>query len=60
MGGVNGGAGEDFWTELSNTNSLLSQLQEQIQAVRTAHQTSLVSVNSAGTNLPILTGLVHG
>lgn len=44
MGGANGGAGEDFWTELSNTNSLLSQLQEQIQAVRAAHQSSLVSV----------------
>lgn len=43
-GGANGGAGGDFWTELSNTNSLLGQLQEQIQAVRTAHQTSLVSV----------------
>ncbi|WVO24134.1 uncharacterized protein IAS62_005498 [Cryptococcus decagattii] len=45
MGGINGGAGEDFWTELSNTNSLLSQLQEQIQAVRTAHQTSLTSTD---------------
>jgi hypothetical protein len=27
---------------LSGTNSLLGQLQEQIQAVRTAHQQSLV------------------
>lgn len=40
-----GGAGQeqDFWSELSATNSLLGQLQEQIQAVRTAHQQSLVS-----------------
>jgi syntaxin 1B/2/3 len=41
MGGQPGG-GEDFWSELSATNSLLSQLQEQIQAVRSAHQQSLV------------------
>jgi syntaxin 1B/2/3 len=34
--------GDDFWSELSSTNQLLGQLQEQIQAVRTAHQQSLV------------------
>ena len=46
-GGVGGAGGDvlgggDFWSELSGTNSLLGQLQEQIQAVRTAHQQSLV------------------
>ncbi|TYJ58774.1 hypothetical protein B9479_000610 [Cryptococcus floricola] len=45
MGGVNGGGGGDFWTELTNTNSALSQLQEQIQAVRQAHQASLSSTD---------------
>jgi hypothetical protein len=44
MGGGGGAPqGEDFWSELSSTNALLSQLQEQIQAVRSAHQQSLVS-----------------
>lgn len=44
-GAVNGagaGGGNDFWAELSSTNSALSTLQEEIQAVRTAHQQSLV------------------
>jgi len=44
--GANGASvvgGNDFWAELSSTNSALSQLQEEIQAVRTAHQQSLVS-----------------
>ncbi|WWD16669.1 hypothetical protein CI109_101099 [Kwoniella shandongensis] len=47
MGGVNGNGatGADFWSELSTTNSLLSQLQEQIQAVRSAHQSSLTSTD---------------
>lgn len=45
MGGLNGASGADFWSELSSTNSLLSQLQEQIQAVRTAHQQSLTSTD---------------
>jgi syntaxin 1B/2/3 len=43
MGGVGGQAGGDFWSELTTTNQNLSLLQEQIQAVRTAHQKSLVS-----------------
>jgi hypothetical protein len=43
MGGGGAAQGEDFWSELSSTNALLSQLQEQIQAVRSAHQQSLVS-----------------
>lgn len=34
--------GDDFWGELSSTNNNLSSLQEQIQAVRSAHQQSLV------------------
>jgi len=44
-GAVNGvgAGGGDFWGELTSTNSNLSQLQEEIQAVRTAHQQSLVS-----------------
>lgn len=45
-GGYGNGApsgGDDFWGELSATNSNLSSLQEQIQAVRSAHQQSLVS-----------------
>lgn len=47
MGGVGGGngmvaGGGDFWSELSSTNANLSMLQEQIQAVRSAHQQSLV------------------
>ncbi|WVR03949.1 hypothetical protein IAU60_000948 [Kwoniella sp. DSM 27419] len=48
MGGVNGAggvAGADFWSELSTTNTLLGQLQEMIQAVRAAHQTSLTSTD---------------
>jgi hypothetical protein len=42
-GGAGVGAGGDFWAELSATQSNLSQLQEEIQAVRSAHQQSLVS-----------------
>lgn len=50
-GGVGGAGadvlgGGDFWSELSGTNSLLGQLQEQIQAVRTAHQQSLTSTDA--------------
>lgn len=47
-GYAQGGAvgGQDFWSELSQTNSSLGQLQEQIQAVRSAHQQSLVSHRS--------------
>ena len=41
MGGQATGGG-DFWSELSSTNANLSMLQEQIQAVRSAHQQSLV------------------
>ena len=44
--GANGGGagtGNDFWSELTSANSALSTLQEEIQAVRTAHQQSLVS-----------------
>jgi syntaxin 1B/2/3 len=46
MGGVGNGqqAGGDFWSELTNTNQNLTLLQEQIQAVRSAHQKSLVSL----------------
>ncbi|WVQ78776.1 hypothetical protein IAT38_000867 [Cryptococcus sp. DSM 104549] len=51
MGGVNGSgagaAGGDFWSELSATNSSLSALQEQIQAVRSAHAQSLTSTDPA-------------
>ena len=46
-GYANGGAvtgGGDFWAELSSTNSNLSALEEQIQAVRSAHQQSLVRI----------------
>jgi hypothetical protein len=45
MGGVGNGqsGGGDFWSELTNTNQNLTLLQEQIQAVRSAHQKSLVS-----------------
>jgi len=42
-GGANGGG--DFWGELSATQSNLSQLQEEIQAVRAAHQQSLTSTD---------------
>jgi len=46
MGGTNGAApGQDFWSELSATNSALSTLQEQIQAVRAAYQQSLTSTD---------------
>ncbi|GFZ42757.1 hypothetical protein JCM24511_00475 [Saitozyma sp. JCM 24511] len=45
MGGGGAAQGEDFWSELSSTNALLSQLQEQIQAVRSAHQQSLSSTD---------------
>ncbi|WVF67089.1 hypothetical protein IAT40_001834 [Kwoniella sp. CBS 6097] len=50
MGGMNpagagGAAGGDFWSELTTTNTLLGQLQEQIQAVRSAHQSSLTSTD---------------
>lgn len=43
--GVSGGGITDFWSELSSTNALLGQLQEQIQAVRQAHQQSLTSTD---------------
>ncbi|ORY23429.1 t-SNARE, partial [Naematelia encephala] len=42
-------AGGDFWSELSNTNANLSTLQEQIQAVRSAHQQSLTSTDPQAT-----------
>jgi syntaxin 1B/2/3 len=42
MGGVGNAQGGDFWSELQSTNQNLSLLQEQIQAVRAAHQKSLV------------------
>ncbi|WRT65565.1 uncharacterized protein IL334_002510 [Kwoniella shivajii] len=47
MGGVNGGqiGGGDFWSELSTTNTLLGQLQDQIGQVRQAHQASLTSTD---------------
>jgi len=46
MGGVgNGQQGGDFWSELTNTNQNLTLLQEQIQAVRSAHQKSLVRIS---------------
>lgn len=46
MGGAgNGQQGGDFWSELTNTNQNLTLLQEQIQAVRSAHQKSLVSLS---------------
>ncbi|WWC99149.1 hypothetical protein V866_006044 [Kwoniella sp. B9012] len=47
MGGVGGGptAGADFWSELSTTNSLLGQLQDQIGQVKQAHQASLTSTD---------------
>ncbi|OCF30344.1 syntaxin 1B/2/3 [Kwoniella heveanensis CBS 569] len=53
MGGINpagagvgaGATGADFWSELTTTNTLLGQLQEQIQAVRSAHQSSLTSTD---------------
>ena len=41
--GNGAGGGNDFWGELSSANANLSTLQEQIQAVRAAHQKSLVS-----------------
>ncbi|KAK4686054.1 hypothetical protein P7C73_g4078, partial [Tremellales sp. Uapishka_1] len=52
MGGVNGGAaaGGDFWSELSSTQSMLSELQERIQAVRAAHQQSLNSTDAQSAN----------
>jgi hypothetical protein len=34
--------GQDFWSELNQTNGSLGELQEMIQAVRAAHQQSLV------------------
>lgn len=46
--GANGGGagtGNDFWSELTSANSALSTLQEEIQAVRTAHQQSLTSTD---------------
>ena len=43
VNGAGAGAG-DFWSELSATNGNLSQLQEEIQAVRSAHQQSLVRI----------------
>jgi len=47
------GGGDDFWGELSATNSNLSTLQEQIQAVRSAHQQSLVSAASVCDGPPL-------
>ncbi|KAK1920984.1 putative syntaxin [Papiliotrema laurentii] len=44
VNGAGAGAG-DFWSELSATNGNLSQLQEEIQAVRSAHQQSLTSTD---------------
>nr|XP_019012203.1 syntaxin 1B/2/3 [Kwoniella pini CBS 10737]OCF50984.1 syntaxin 1B/2/3 [Kwoniella pini CBS 10737] len=46
-GGVGGAGvgGADFWAELSTTNSLLGQLQDQIGQVRQAHQASLTSTD---------------
>jgi len=50
MGGVgNGQQGGDFWSELTNTNQNLTLLQEQIQAVRSAHQKSLSATDSGAT-----------
>jgi syntaxin 1B/2/3 len=43
MGGA-GAQGGDFWSELTSTNQNLTLLQEQIQAVRSAHQKSLVGL----------------
>lgn len=45
-GAAGGVGGNDFWAERSSTNSALSTLQEEIQAVRTAHQQSLVRGSS--------------
>nr|XP_018264578.1 syntaxin 1B/2/3 [Kwoniella dejecticola CBS 10117]OBR86736.1 syntaxin 1B/2/3 [Kwoniella dejecticola CBS 10117] len=49
MGGVGGAGagvgGGDFWSELSTTNSLIAQLQDQIGQVRQAHQASLTSTD---------------
>ena len=42
-GYANGAGGGDFWTELSATNQSLATLEQEIQAVRAAHQQSLVS-----------------
>lgn len=39
-GGVGGG---DFWSQLTDTNNLLAQLEQEIQAVRNGHQQSLNS-----------------
>lgn len=42
-GAGNGAGGGDFWSQLNNTNALLGDLQQAIQAVRTAHSQTLVS-----------------
>ncbi len=42
-GAGNGAGGGDFWSELNNTNALLGDLQQAIQAVRNAHSQTLVS-----------------
>lgn len=57
MGGLNspnpysdglngGGAGGDFWSQLSATNAELDALQEKIRSVSQAHQQTLVSAKS--------------
>lgn len=57
MGGLNspnpysdglngGGAGGDFWSQLSATNAELDALQEKIRSVSQAHQQILVSAKS--------------
>jgi syntaxin 1B/2/3 len=50
QGGAAPAVGGDFWSELSDTNSNLSSLQEQIQAVRSAHQSSLVRTTERYTS----------
>ncbi|EIW69049.1 syntaxin 1B/2/3 [Tremella mesenterica] len=47
-GGMNGGG--DFWAELSSTNALLSTLEQQIKALKSAHDQSLASTDSQATN----------
>ncbi|BEI82455.1 hypothetical protein CcaverHIS002_0303230 [Cutaneotrichosporon cavernicola] len=44
-GAGNGAGGGDFWSELNNTNALLGDLQQAIQAVRTAHSQTLNSTD---------------
>lgn len=49
--GQAGAGGGDFWSELTSTNQNLSLLQEQIQAVRSAHQQSLVRISAPLSSL---------